>query len=91
MLLLFVIISSYEYLSFLFSSPQFTLDVTLKGNKPDFHEAMGPDLSQQFYHTFLEQLGAAYKPEKIKGKSFSETWNIDTMLRLPMYASKLWA
>ena len=47
---------------------QFTLDVTLKGNKLDFHEAMGPDLSQDFYKNFLEQLRAAYKPEKIKGK-----------------------
>ncbi|XP_076463592.1 D-aminoacyl-tRNA deacylase 1-like [Babylonia areolata] len=49
---------------------QFTLNVTLKGNKPDFHEAMGPDLSQQFYNTFLDQLRAAYKPEKIKDGQF---------------------
>ncbi|KAK7105097.1 D-aminoacyl-tRNA deacylase 1-like [Littorina saxatilis] len=49
---------------------QFTLNVTLKGNKPDFHEAMGPDLSQQFYNTFLDQLKAAYKPEKIKDGQF---------------------
>lgn len=52
---------------FVFSFPQFTLNVTLKGNKPDFHEAMGPDLSEQFYNQILEQLRAAYKPEKIKG------------------------
>ena len=47
---------------------QFTLNVTLKGNKPDFHEAMGPDMSQQFYNTFLDQLRATYKAEKIKGE-----------------------
>ncbi|KAK7488655.1 hypothetical protein BaRGS_00020108 [Batillaria attramentaria] len=49
---------------------QFTLNLILKGNKPDFHEAMGPDLSQQFYNQFLEQLQAAYKPDKIKDGQF---------------------
>ncbi|XP_041353579.1 D-aminoacyl-tRNA deacylase-like [Gigantopelta aegis] len=49
---------------------QFTLNVTLKGNKPDFHESMGPDLSQQMYGEFLKQLGAAYDPEKIKDGKF---------------------
>ena len=39
----------------------------MKGNKPDFHEAMGPDLSQQFYNTFLQQMRLAYSEEKIKG------------------------
>lgn len=49
---------------------QFTLDVIMKGNKPDFHEAMGPDLSQQFYENFLQQLRAAYSEEKIKDGKF---------------------
>ena len=49
---------------------QFTLNVTLKGNKPDFHEAMGPDLSQQMYGELLKQLGAAYDPDKIKGREY---------------------
>ncbi|XP_046559846.1 D-aminoacyl-tRNA deacylase-like [Haliotis rubra] len=49
---------------------QFTLCVTLKGNKPDFHEAMGPDLSQQMYQEFLRQLGAAYSPNKIQDGKF---------------------
>lgn len=39
----------------------------MKGNKLDFHEAMGPELSQQFYNTFIEQLREAYTEEKIKG------------------------
>ncbi|XP_048244468.1 D-aminoacyl-tRNA deacylase 1-like isoform X3 [Haliotis rufescens] len=49
---------------------QFTLCVTLKGNKPDFHEAMGPDLSQQMYQEFLKQLGAAYSPDKVQDGKF---------------------
>lgn len=39
----------------------------MKGNKPDYHEAMGPEQSQEFYNNILDQLRAAYKPEKIKG------------------------
>lgn len=31
---------------------QFTLSAVLKGNKPDFHEAMGPDTSEEAYHIF---------------------------------------
>ena len=29
---------------------------------------MGPDLSQQMYGELLKQLGAAYDPDKIKGR-----------------------
>ncbi|KAK3092767.1 hypothetical protein FSP39_007022 [Pinctada imbricata] len=49
---------------------QFTLAVTMKGNKPDFHEAMNPELSQPFYREFLKQLGENYSPEKIKDGEF---------------------
>ncbi|KAG6812417.1 hypothetical protein H0H92_002993 [Tricholoma furcatifolium] len=47
---------------------QFTLMAnTTKGNKPDFHKAMSTESSRELYATFLEKLGQAYKPEKIKG------------------------
>ncbi|KAF5373535.1 hypothetical protein D9758_000914 [Tetrapyrgos nigripes] len=47
---------------------QFTLyGNTTKGNKPDFHKAMGAESSREFYHNFLEQLKNTYKPEKIQG------------------------
>ncbi|XP_060724466.1 D-aminoacyl-tRNA deacylase 1 isoform X1 [Tachysurus vachellii] len=49
---------------------QFTLQCTLKGNKPDFHLAMPADLAQPFYHNILEQLRMAYKPELIKDGQF---------------------
>jgi len=41
----------------------------LKGNKPDFHNAMMGDLSKPMYEQFIEQLGQQYKPEAIKGES----------------------
>lgn len=49
---------------------QFTLQSTLKGNKPDFHLAMGSDKSKEFYEKFLDKLKKAYKPEKIQDGRF---------------------
>ena len=46
---------------------QFTLCHVLKGNKPDFHNAMNSDLSGPMYQDFLKLLGSMYKPEAIKG------------------------
>jgi len=51
---------------------QFTLDVTLKGNNVDFHNAMGPDKSRAFYNQFLETLKTKYKPDKIQDGAFGE-------------------
>ena len=48
---------------------KFTLYHILKGNKPDFHNAMGGENSEQFYNDYLQELKKAYDPEKIKGKS----------------------
>ena len=48
---------------------KFTLYHVLKGNKPDFHNAMGGENSEQFYNDYLQELKKAYDPEKIKGKS----------------------
>jgi D-aminoacyl-tRNA deacylase len=49
---------------------QFTLQSTLKGNKPDFHLAMSADSSKDFYFKFLQQMRSCYKPEKIKDGQF---------------------
>lgn len=46
---------------------QFTLQCILKGNKPDFHQAMPAELAQPFYNNILENMRSAYKPERIKG------------------------
>ncbi|XP_045182077.2 D-aminoacyl-tRNA deacylase-like [Mercenaria mercenaria] len=49
---------------------QFTLYVQMKGNKPDFHDAMAPDLSEQFYGDFLKIMKKNYSADKIKDGVF---------------------
>ena len=49
---------------------QFTLQAVLKGNKPDFHQAMIAEKSKDFYDKFLETLGSLYKKDKIKNGKF---------------------
>lgn len=47
---------------------QFTLHArTSKGTRPDFHLAMGGGDAKPFYDMFLNQMRAAYAPEKIQG------------------------
>jgi len=48
---------------------QFTLYAVLKGNKPDFHQAMASEQSQAFYQQFLTALRSKYNPDLIKGIS----------------------
>uniref|UniRef100_T1HFA3 D-aminoacyl-tRNA deacylase n=1 Tax=Rhodnius prolixus TaxID=13249 RepID=T1HFA3_RHOPR len=45
---------------------QITLYHRLKGNKPDFHLAMAPELSKSFYGKFLEEMRNNYCEERIK-------------------------
>lgn len=47
---------------------QFTLCHVLKGNKPDFHDAMAADASGPMYQDFLSLLGSMHRPEAIKGE-----------------------
>lgn len=42
----------------------------MKGNKPDFHEAMGASTSQAFYNNFVEMVRAGYQVEKVKDGVF---------------------
>ncbi|KAK3728404.1 hypothetical protein QZH41_017639, partial [Actinostola sp. cb2023] len=50
---------------------QFTLCAVLKGNKPDFHCAMGGEESENIYQKFLEQMRSSYKPDAIKDGKFA--------------------
>ena len=45
---------------------QFTLCHVLKGNKPDFHNALTSEKSEPMYKDFIEMLGKMYSPDKIK-------------------------
>lgn len=49
---------------------QFTLQAVLKGNKPDYHLAMGGDQSETFYQDFLQHMRSAYRPDAIKDGKF---------------------
>lgn len=40
---------------------QFTLFATLKGNKPDFHHAMGPTTAKPFWEAFVKKVKALHK------------------------------
>ncbi|XP_066910210.1 D-aminoacyl-tRNA deacylase 1-like [Clytia hemisphaerica] len=55
---------------------QFTLYSILKGNKLDFHLAMGPDDSKGFYENFLEELKKNYKSDLIKDGVFGAYMNV---------------
>ncbi|KAJ1978505.1 D-tyrosyl-tRNA(Tyr) deacylase [Dimargaris xerosporica] len=59
------------------SVSQFTLYAKAKGNKPDFHCAMPGSASKDYYHTFLEQLRAAYDPTKIKDGEFGAMMSVN--------------
>lgn len=56
---------------------QFTLMCSLKGNKPDYHDSMGPDQSQQFYNSFLSKLREAYDADKIKDGRFGAYMSVN--------------
>ncbi|KAF6034173.1 DTD1 [Bugula neritina] len=49
---------------------QFTLSCVLKGNKPDFHQAMSADQSHIMYNSFLDLMRSSYSEEKIKDGRF---------------------
>lgn len=46
---------------------QFTLYAVLKGNKPDYHNSMGPEDSKAFYDEFISKLCLSYKLNLVKG------------------------
>lgn len=49
---------------------QFTLQAVLKGNKPDYHLAMGGEQSEAFYQDFLQHMRTVYRAEAIKDGKF---------------------
>ncbi|KAK2068291.1 hypothetical protein P8C59_002935 [Phyllachora maydis] len=50
---------------------QFTLLAsTKKGNKPDFHGALGGDEARRLYHSFVERVREGYAPEQVKDGVF---------------------
>ncbi|KAH8556567.1 D-tyrosyl-tRNA deacylase [Umbelopsis sp. PMI_123] len=59
---------------------QFTLFAkTTKGSKPDFHSSMKTAEANEMYKKFLDKLGVAYKPEKIKDGVFGAMMMVDIL------------
>lgn len=55
---------------------QFTLCHVLKGNKPDFHNALTSEQSEPMYRDFLKLLGSMHRPEAIKGGEFGAVMQV---------------
>eukprot|EP00667_Euglena_gracilis_P024869 EG_transcript_28837 len=51
---------------------QFTLMHVLKGNKPDFHNAMGPDAAAELFNRLVELMAAQYRPMHVKAGAFRQ-------------------
>ncbi|GMK56253.1 hypothetical protein CspeluHIS016_0300930 [Cutaneotrichosporon spelunceum] len=49
---------------------QFTLFANFKGARPDFHDSMSTIPGKAMYTSFLEKIGAAYRPDRIKDGEF---------------------
>lgn len=49
---------------------QFTLFATLKGNKPDFHRAMGPTTAKPFWEAFVQRVRKAHTSGKVAEGTF---------------------
>ena len=49
---------------------QFTLCHVLKGNKPDFHNALTSEQSEPMFQDFLKLLGSMYRTDAIKGEGW---------------------
>ena len=56
---------------------QFTLHAFLKGNKPDFHLAMGGDQARDLFDQLVEELKKGHKPERIATGVFGAMMEVD--------------
>ena len=56
---------------------QFTLYHKMKGNKPDFHNAMEHEKAKDMYHEFIELLKDGYEEDKVQKGAFGEYMNVE--------------
>ena len=56
---------------------QFTLHAFLKGNKPDFHLAMGGDQARDLFDQLVEELKKGHKAERIATGVFGAMMEVD--------------
>ncbi len=56
---------------------QFTLMCQLKGNKPDFHSAMKPEIAKIFFNEIINKLKLLYSSNKVKCGQFGTYCEIE--------------
>ena len=56
---------------------QFTLYNVLKGNKPDFHEAMGGEQAREFFDKIVKRIKEKYDEKKVQTGAFGEYMQIE--------------
>jgi len=56
---------------------QFTLMHVLKGNKPDFHHAMGPDAAGELFRQFVAMVAKEYRPDRVKCGAFRHLMRVN--------------
>ena len=56
---------------------QFTLYGKLKGNRPDFHNALGTQEALELYNYFVDVMKKEYNPEKVQIGNFGKMMAID--------------
>ena len=56
---------------------QFTLYHVIKGNKPDFHEAMGGDQARELFDKIVKKMREKYDEKKIQTGAFGEYMQIE--------------
>ena len=55
---------------------QFTLYSVLKGNKPDFHNAMASEQAREIYERFLAEMRSRYLPDRVQNGAFGQYMNV---------------
>lgn len=70
---------------------QFTLLAsTKKGNKPDFHGAMGGDEAKKLYEYFYSRVQAGYAAEKVKNGVFQAMMQVALVNDGPVSPHLVW-
>ena len=56
---------------------QFTLQGVMKGNKPDFHQAMKYQEAETYFNKLVDELKGQYEPKKIQTGVFGAQMVVD--------------
>jgi D-tyrosyl-tRNA(Tyr) deacylase len=63
---------------------QFTLYGIMKGNKPDFHGAMGAEQAKDLFDHYVNSLKKKYSPERIQTGKFQHLMEVGSIINGPV-------